>query len=58
MDIRIDEPTPGGGAYSVASYTNEKGDDCGPEEATIVYIREYAPDGTLVNETIGTCKSE
>lgn len=54
--IRVDEPTPNGGAYSIGHYMNENGDDCTPEEATVIHINEYAEDGTFICNTIGDCK--
>lgn len=55
MVVRYDEPTPNGGAYSVGYYTNDKGEDCSIEEATIIHIHEYTVDGELICETIGRC---
>jgi len=47
MEVRIDEPAPSGGAYSIAFYTNEDGDDCSVEEATLILIHEYSVSANL-----------
>lgn len=53
MVIRDDNPTPNGGAYSLGFYTNENGDDCSIEEATMIHIHEYTENDEFICETIG-----
>lgn len=52
---RCDEPTPNGGAFSLASYKNENG-PCKPEEATDVMIQEFDKDNNLIFTTFGKTK--
>lgn len=55
MLVRENGPTPSGGAYSTAFYTDAEGKSCSPEQAVHVCISEYAEDGRLICETWGTC---
>ena len=55
MVVRVDKPTPNGGAYSLGFYATEKGEDCTPETATIIHIHEYTADDEFICETFGFC---
>ena len=52
---RCNTPTPSGGLYSQAFYSNEKG-PCAPEEATHVLILEYDENDNVIFSTHGTTK--
>lgn len=51
--IRIDEPTPNGGAYSELVFLDENNDVVDESNATHCVIRECTEDGTTVAETWG-----
>lgn len=51
--MRTDEPTPGGGDYSVIYFLDEGWKPVEEKDATWCMIQELKSDGTFVNETIG-----
>lgn len=51
---RAEGPTPAGGAYSEATYLDENGNLCAPEDAATIFIGEYDQDGNLLKETIAS----
>lgn len=53
VEERTDHPTPSGGVYSVARYSNASG-PCPKSEATRVEIIEYDADGTAVGFVSGS----
>ena len=58
MIVRIDEPTPNGGDYSIGIYQNDDGFECDIENATCISILEYTNEGECVGQTFGFCGSE
>ena len=53
--FRCNQPTPNGGCYSMAYYSNENG-PCAPEDATRVLILEYDENDNVIFSTHGTTK--
>ena len=53
---KIIEKTPNGGDYSEIFYFDYNGNPIDSDKATRCIIRECKNDGSLVNETFGTCK--
>lgn len=49
---RCNQPTPKGGCYSMAFYSNEKG-ACAPEDANRVLILEYDENDNVIFSTHG-----
>lgn len=52
---RINEPTPNGGAYSVAFFYNAKGEPCEESDARRVEFVEYSEDDERICSTYGFC---
>ena len=50
---RIDEPTPNGGAYSIAYYFNDQGEMVDKTLATKIIIKEFSADDKLIYTTHG-----
>lgn len=48
---RIDAPTPNGGAYSIANYSDIDGQPCSKEKAAKVVINEYDANNNLLAST-------
>jgi hypothetical protein len=48
---RIDEPTPNGGAYSVAYFTDKAGLPCAKADAEDILIVEYDADDDAIHRT-------
>lgn len=53
----LHEPTPNGGAFSIAYFYDKNGMPCSREEMAYMNIVEYAEDGTRINESYGACNS-
>lgn len=51
---RIDEPTPNGGAYSIAYFRDGNGNPTDKENAASVEINEYTADGHCIFTTYAT----
>lgn len=56
--IRINEKTPCGGDYSEIFYMDAAGNVVDEKAAVKCAIRECKADGTLLNETFGTCNAD
>ena len=56
MIVRIDEPTPNGGDYSIGIYQDEDGFECDIEDAKYISILEMTNDGECVMHTLGLCE--
>ena len=48
---RVDEPTPNGGDYSIAIYSDDQGNPTTPAKATHVEIKEYKKSGACIMRT-------
>lgn len=53
MEVRVDGPTPAGGAYSIGTYKNKYCQPCDIEEAAYISIIEYTEDGESIACTLG-----
>lgn len=51
-------PTPNGGAYSTAIYSNKGHEPCSKEEACYVEISEYDENGNRINGVYAICGDE
>ena len=51
---RIDAPTPNGGVYSVANYSDINGQPCSKEKAAKVVINEFDSNDKLIASTYAT----
>jgi hypothetical protein len=51
FQTRVDEPTPNGGAYSIAYWQNANGEPALPEDATGAEIIEFSESGEQVFRT-------
>ena len=48
-------PTPSGGAYSTAYYTDKWHEPCRKEDAAYIHITEFDKDGGFINDVHGQC---
>ena len=48
-------PTPSGGAYSTALYTDKWHKPCRKEDAAYIHITEFDKDGGFINDVHGQC---
>lgn len=48
-------PTPSGGAYSTANYTDKWHEPCRNEDAAYIHITEFDKDGGFINDVHGQC---
>jgi len=50
---RIDAPTPNGGAYSIAIFTDNEGNEVDKTKATRIMIQEFSANDELIETTHG-----
>lgn len=55
---RIDHLTPAGGAYSIATFLDEHGEECEKAEAARMMIREFDSADRLLAETFGQLRPD
>lgn len=56
--MRVEGPTPNGGAYSIGFYYDSEGNPCVPEQASTIHIHEYDENDLFINEVVGICNNK
>lgn len=54
----MDGPTPNGGVYSIAYFSDEDGEPCSEDKAARIEIHECDKDGNSIFRTYGFCDQE